>query len=158
VSVRGRLLTGSLLGFAALAVALLPFALLLLPNPGPVRVASPAEAGPGAYAGTDAAWFRQFPYASPPASFPRGVPVVPASSRLVLRTRTPEDADASQLAPYPRGKPVTVRRVSEGTRVVTLVPAQPLPPGRYVLRAPRGGLYPGTDLYYVRVSAEATAP
>jgi hypothetical protein len=157
MTARKRLLVGAGLILGAVAVAVLPFTLMLLPNPGPVRVSTFEQAGTGAFVGSESALFRLFPYAAAAPSFPHGVPSVRTDAQILVRTKSTEDFTSCRLTRFPSGEGVAIAPSTTSGRSARLVPASSLAVGRYVLSSPRGGMYGGTDFYYFRVEATATA-
>jgi hypothetical protein len=152
VNARRRLATTIAVGASALMVAVAPFALMLLPNPGAIRVSDPSAAGPGAYVGGRSEYYRLFPYAASPATFPDAAPVVRPDSAVLLITSTREDPGRVVLRLLPVGAAIPLRGAAQPTRTMVLLPRDPLPEGEYELTAPRGGLSGGTDTYYFRVA------
>ena len=151
-----RLLGGAGLVLAAAAVFVLPFTLMLLPNPRPIRV-DRAEGQPtGVYLDAAGAVYRVFPYGDRLDVFPRDAAVVPTRTTVLIRYRNLGSLGGYALHRFPSGAEVgATYRTHEAAQLLELDPGV-LSAGRYYVTKTREGMWGGTDFVYFSVEETAT--
>jgi hypothetical protein len=139
----------------AILVFLLPFSLMLLPNPAPKPVKDLSAEPTGVYLGIGATTYHVFPYAAPQETFPGNVAVAGLDTTVLVKYRNLADASQYALRAFPGGDEVAVKRdVRAPDHILCLRPLA-LKPGQYYVTVAREGMYGGTD--YVYFSVETTA-
>lgn len=145
------------LGTLTLLAALMPMTLMLLPNPVPVRVGNVANQLPGIYVAGSTSTYHLFPHAEPADSFPVDSLVVDPAAQILVRYKGLSALDQYQIYSYSSGQEVaTDQQVAEKTRVLTIRPLEPLPPGQYFAEVAREGTFGGTDYVYFAVTQTRT--
>lgn len=144
------LAVGTLFTLAAIA----PFALMLLPNPVPVKVADASQQSAGTYILGRDGTYHVFQYAEQLDTFPAESLRTDPDARIVVRYKALDDLAMYGLYSLPSERPVKVAKaVAEKVRMLTLTPQRPLPPGRYVVTISSEGMFGGTDFAYFSVTA-----
>jgi hypothetical protein len=144
----------------ALAVATLmvtaavaPLALLLLPNPVPVRITDPAQQFPGTYVASGGAFYHVVPYAESADQFPADSLVAEPNAHVVVRYKGLDDLASYGIYTFPDGRAVPVtKRVTSSSRLIELTPASTLKTGRYFVTVARDSIFGGTDYSYFSVA------
>jgi cbb3-type cytochrome oxidase subunit 1 len=72
-------------------------------------------------------------------------------SSLVFRAAAVDAAGAYRLYDVDRGRPIPLAVRARSARSLTLAPAGPLPPGRYLVAAAHEGMFGGRDFVYLQV-------
>jgi len=151
VSRRARILTLAAAVLMVLAIGLLPFTLMLLPNPRPVQVPKPGYAGVGFYVDDAHGTFKLFPHPREERDFPADAYEVAPSAGLFVKSRQYSDLSAYGLYALPSRRAVAVRKEFVGG-LLRMTPKAPLAAGRYVVESSRDGAWEGTDYFYLAVS------
>ncbi|HEY3318551.1 MAG TPA: hypothetical protein VGK50_09030 [Coriobacteriia bacterium] len=139
------------LAASGLLVFLLPFSLMLLPNPAPMRVSDLSSAPTGVYLRASGAEYRVFPFGAEQSSFPGASGSAARDSVVLVKYRNLSDLAGYALHSFPSRSEVPVRRVVHASEHVLELRPKPLPAGRYYVTTTREGMWGGTDYVYFRV-------
>ena len=152
MSRRARILTLVAAVLMVLAIGLLPFTLMLLPNPRPVQVPRPGYAGVGFYVHDARGTFKLFPHPREERDFPQDAYAVTSSAALFVKSRQYSALTAYGLYALPSRRAVAVRKEFVGG-LLRMTPKTALPTGHYVVESSRDGAWEGTDYYYLTVTS-----
>jgi hypothetical protein len=136
-----------------LGVALLPFILLSVPDPHPVKVPGLAGEIAGTYLHRQDGLFKLFPYTAPAMSFPNDALIVDDSRpQVVVKFRQLDLLDYYGITRYGDSLQIPVEKTVDQTgKALYIRPVTPLDPGEYVIAAARDGADAGEDFFYFRV-------
>lgn len=149
---RAKLVVGTVLGAAFVALGLLPLLLLTLPNPQPMHLSTLDGERDGTYVDASSGYYKMFPFAEPATNFPPNVPVTSSRTAMYVRFRQMDSLDAYTVRSFSSGREVPVQKRVRSDRTLVLTPLAPLAPGRYAASAARDSMYGGTDYFYFRVA------
>jgi hypothetical protein len=152
---RARFAVGGFLVCSSLVVFLLPFSLMLLPNPAPKRVTDMTAEPTGVYLVVAGATYHVFPHAELQQAFPTEAAVARPDSTLLVKYRNLADPSLYAVHVFPGGAEVPLGRDDRASDHVLALKPRALPPGRYYLTTQREGMYGGTDYVYFRVASPA---
>ncbi len=156
MSRRAKWTVGGLFVAFSLIVALLPFSLMLVPNPHPILVGDLRSATPGTYIEAAGGTYRLFPFAEAPKTFPSDAPVTGARPSAFVRYKQLAEMSEYGMFVYPAGRPIAVKKTLRTGRILEIVPAEPLAEGTYYVRAGRESAFGGVDYFYFRVGSPGT--
>jgi hypothetical protein len=152
MSRRTKMVIAIALGSVVLVLAVAPFTLMTIPDPHPYRLDSLASEQSGTFVTVRDGYYKLYPYAAPLLSFPSDALVADnARPTVVVKYRQSENPDLYAIHSYTSNQPVAVEKSLTGGTTLELTPEQPLPPGQYVITAPRDSVDEGIDNFYFQV-------
>ena len=136
-----------------IAVAVLPFILLLVPDPHPVKIPGLAGEIAGTYVQRQDGVYKLFPYTAPVMTFPADALVVDdPRPQVVVKFRQLDFLSKYGISGYSDSGEIAVDKVvDEAGKALYLRPTSALSPGEYVVAASRDGADGGEDYFYFRV-------
>jgi hypothetical protein len=136
-----------------IAVAVLPFILLSVPDPHPVKISGLAGEVNGTYVQRQDGLYKLFPYTAPLPTFPADALVVDDSRPQVLvKFRQLDFLSNYGITSYAGNQDMAVDKVvDQAGKTISLRPIAPLSPGDYVVAASRDGADGGEDYFYIKV-------
>lgn len=153
LSGRAKVVILAALAPVVIGVAILPFLLLAVPDPHPVKIPGLAGEISGTYVERQDGVYRLFPYTAPLMTFPADALVVDGPKpHVMVKYRQLDLLSAYGIARFGESQPIEVTKTVDKTgKVLYLVPVVPLAGGQYVVLASRDGADAGTDYFYFRV-------
>ncbi len=136
-----------------IAVAVLPFILLAVPDPHPVKIPGLAGEVSGTYVQRQDGFYKLFPYTAPMPSFPADALVVDdPRPQVTVKFRQLDFLSNYGITSYTDSREITVDKVvDEAAKTLSLRPVSALDPGEYVIAASRDGADGGEDYFYFSV-------
>lgn len=136
-----------------IAVAVLPFVLLALPDPHPVKIAGLGGEISGTYVQRQDGLYKLFPYTAPLMTFPADALVVDdPRPQVVVKFRQLDFLSNYGIASYADSREIAVDKVvDQAAKTISLRPQAALGQGEYVVVASRDGADGGEDYFYFRV-------
>jgi hypothetical protein len=153
LSRRTKLVILIALGSSILVLAVFPFLLMTIPDPHPYRLQTLAGEVSGTFVVAPDGYYKLYPYSAPLFSFPSDALVVPSAlPTLLVKFRQANALGLFALTKY-GAETIALAKKPVSDTTLELTPAQPLPPGEYVLTAPRDSVDEEIDNFYFRVSS-----
>ncbi len=136
-----------------LAVAVLPFILLSVPDPHPVKIPGLGGEIAGTYVQQQDGIYKLFPYTAPMMAFPADALVVDdPRPEVVVKFRQLDFLSKYGITSYGSSQGIAVDKVvDQAGKALYLRPRSALGPGEYVIVASRDGADGGEDYFYFRV-------
>jgi hypothetical protein len=153
LSTRAKVVIFGALAPVFVAVAVLPFLLLLVPDPHPVKVPGLEGEIAGTYVQQQDGVYKLFPYTAPLLSFPSDALVVDnAQPDIIVKFRQLDFLSQYGVVSYGDSTEIPVDKVvDQDAKLLHLLPKATLAPGEYVVAASRDGADGGEDYFYFRV-------
>jgi hypothetical protein len=150
---RAKIAIVASLGSVILGVAFLPFLLMTLPDPHPVKVPGLSGERVGTYVLRTDGVYKLFPYTAPLVTYPADALVVDdPRPQVVVKYRQLDSQNLYGILRYDGGQQVEVdKTVNSDTKSLELRPKEALAKGRYIITAARDGADGGVDFFYFRV-------
>ncbi len=135
------------------AVAVLPFMLLAVPDPHPVKVPGLTGEIAGTYIMRQDGLYKLFPYTAPVMSFPSDALVADdARPQVIVKYRQLDLLTLYSIGRYADSQEIAVDKTIDQTgKALYLRPLDALPAGEYVIFAARDGADAGKDYFYFRI-------
>jgi hypothetical protein len=136
-----------------IAVAVLPFILLSVPDPHPVKIPGLAGEIAGTYVQQEDGFYKLFPYTAPLLTFPTdALAVDDARPQVVVKFRQMDFLSKYGIVNYGDSTEIAVDKVvDQEAKAIYMRPTSALVPGEYVVVASRDGADGGQDYFYFRV-------
>jgi hypothetical protein len=136
-----------------IAVAVLPFILLWVPDPHPVKIPGLAGEIAGTYVQRQDGLYKLFPYTAPLMTFPAdALAVDDPRPQVVVKFRQLDLLSKYGITSYSDSQDVAVDKVvDQAGKAIYLRPTSALGTGEYVVAASRDGADGGEDYFYFRV-------
>jgi hypothetical protein len=136
-----------------IAVAVLPFILLSVPDPHPVKIPGLGGEIAGTYVQQQDGVYKLFPYTAPLMTFPADALVVDdPRPQVVVKFRQLDFLSKYGITSYGSSQGIAVDKVvDQAGKALYLQPQSALGPGEYVIVASRDGADGGEDYFYFRV-------
>lgn len=153
LTLRGKLVIVCSLVPIVVGIALLPFLLLSLPDPHPVRIPGLSGEIAGTYIMRKDGLYRLFAYTAPAMSFPEDALIVDdVRPEVIVKFRQLDRLSLYGIDSYSDAREIPVEKtVDEANKALRLRTRAALPTGEYVIVAARDGADAGWDYFYFRV-------
>ncbi|HZD60593.1 MAG TPA: hypothetical protein VE439_09110 [Anaerolineae bacterium] len=154
LSKRAKFIIGVPIGAIFAGVLVLPFLLMLVPNPNPVKITSLANQRVGTYLDTGRGLYKLYPYSSSQANFPEGAPAAIEQPCVYIKYRQLDGLSSYGIYEYSSSQPVPVRKTIKSKSILQILPRGRLAPGLYYVTAARNGMFGGKDYFYFKVGSK----
>jgi hypothetical protein len=153
LTTRAKIVILSSLVPVVIGVAILPFILLAVPDPHPVRVPSLTGEIAGTYVVRQDGLYKLYPYTAPAMSFPSDALVVDDPlPQVIVKFRQLDLLSLYGISRYGDSQGIAVQKtVDQAGKALYLRPQTALGSGDYVIVAARDGADAGEDYFYFRV-------
>ena len=150
---RAKIVILAALAPVVIGVAVLPFILLTVPDPHPVKVPGLAGEIAGTYVMRQDGLYKLFPYSAPLLTFPNDALVVDdPRPKVMVKFRQLDLLSLYAISRYASPQvPAVDKTVDQAGKILYLRPKEALNAGQYVISAARDGADGGEDYFYFTV-------